>query len=94
VGADASEELNNSFVVAGGDSGFLENRLTKMGIDNAECEFLFFASFSSREMSGKEALQSGGHLVRCDGLHVLKRLFGSLERLVGRNSHHFGEAFQ
>jgi hypothetical protein len=94
VSADASEELNDSLVVAGSDAGLGEDSLAEMGVADTEGELLLLGSFGSRQMSGEEALQSGGHLVRCYALDVFKSLFGGLERLVGRNSHHLGEAFQ
>jgi hypothetical protein len=94
VGADSSQKLNNGLVVAGSDTGLAKDGLTEVRVNDAQGKFLFFARFGRREMRCKEALQSGGHLVRCYGLYVFKRLFSSLERLVGSNCHHFGEAFQ
>ena len=78
MGADASEQLDDGFVVAGGDAGLAEDGLAEVGVADAEGELLLF----------------GGHLVRCDGLDVFKGLLGGLEGLVGRDGHRLGEAFQ
>ena len=94
VGADAAQHLHHRLVVAGRDPGLLENRLSHVGVANAQRELLLFGRLGGGQVRREERLQGGGDLVLGEGLNVLESLLSSFEGLVRLDGNHLCEAFE
>lgn len=58
VHSDAAQQLNDSLVVAGSDTGLGEDGLTHVGVADAQSELLLFARFGGWQVGREEGLKS------------------------------------